>query len=165
MIHIHALSRIDHSIYCCRSCSADILATPTHCWNELTFWTFHSCSMVKPPTNLISMMDLDDTMHREMIHYATDKDLSTYTRGNGWKWYVFNLMRKTTVPSHPNTYTIKTNVERCLQYISSNMQKDFRLSLNLDNRQNRPQSSKIVTFSLKSTLSSRFKGYDQSNYT
>lgn len=139
---IRAFGRIDHQIYFCRSCSADNLTHQTLSWNHSTFWTFYSCLMENPPTTFVPTMDLGATMHREMIDAATLKDSSTYTGCSGRKRHNFYPSRKTAVLSRYNTYTIKTNVERCLRYISSNVQRDSRLASTVKEQRTHPQPAK-----------------------
>jgi hypothetical protein len=120
--------------------------TPDTYWNELSVWTFHSRSMEKPPTNFISTMDLGATMHRDMIYHATCKHSSIYAGGRGRKRQLLDLSRETAVPSRHNTYAIETNVERCLLYISSNVQKDSSLSSNGERRGAYPQPAKSTKY-------------------
>lgn len=91
-------------------------------------------------------MDLGATMHRDMIYHATCEDSSTYAGSRGWKRRIFDLSRETAIRSRHNIYAIETNVERCLTYISSNVQKDSRLSLNGEQRYAYLQPSKSTKY-------------------
>jgi hypothetical protein len=98
--------------------------------------------MEKTPTTFIPTMDFSATMHTEMIDAAIFKDSSTYTGYSGRKPHIFDLARKTAVSSLHDTYTIETNVQRCLRYISSYVQNDLTLSSNGKERRAYPQPAK-----------------------